>query len=235
MGSTAGVAVITDVVEDRGPRLRADARRNRERIIAAAREMFVEHGADVPFDEVARRAGVGNATLYRHFADRGELAHRVILSVLERMTEQGELAAAEEPEAFTALRRFAHGATEERIGALCTLMSDTVDKTHPELIAARTRLEHLVETLMTRSRAEGRLRADIGSGDLLMAITQLTRPLPGMGGCMVNDRFVHRHLDVLLDGLRAPDPTPLPGTAVSMRDLEHLTDTEEDQARPDRR
>ncbi|MEU0933815.1 MULTISPECIES: TetR/AcrR family transcriptional regulator [unclassified Embleya] len=228
MGSTATVTA-TDVVEDRGPRLRADARRNRERIIAAAREMFVEHGAEVPFDEVARRAGVGNATLYRHFADRGELAHRVILSVLERITEQGELALAEEPVAFAALRRFAHGAMRERIGALCPLVSATVDKEHPELISARTRLEDLVETLMERSRAEGRLRVDVGSGDLLMAITQLTRPLPGMGGCVVNDRFVHRHLDVLLDGLCTSDPTPLSGSTVAMRDLEHLADEPEGQ------
>ncbi|MFF7245255.1 TetR/AcrR family transcriptional regulator [Embleya sp. NPDC008237] len=224
-----GIATVTDVAEDRGPRLRADARRNRERIIAAAREMFVEHGSEVAFDEVARRAGVGNATLYRHFADRGELAHRVILSVLERITEQGELALAEESEAFAALRRFAHGAVKERIGALCPLVSATVDKEHPELITARTRLEHLVETLMERSRTEGRLRTDIGSGDLLMAITQLTRPLPGMGSCMVNDRFVHRHLDVLLDGLCTPEPTALSGSAVAMRDLEHLADEPEGQ------
>ncbi|WP_439679561.1 TetR/AcrR family transcriptional regulator [Embleya sp. MST-111070] len=233
MGSTLTDCVtIIDVVEDRGPKLRADARRNRERIIAAAREMYVEHGAEVPFDEVARRAGVGNATLYRHFADRGELAHRVILSVLERITEHGERAAAEESRAFTALRRFAHAATEERIGALCTLMSDTVDKAHPELIAARNRLEDLVESLMTRARAEGLLRTDIGSGDLLVAITQLTRPLPGMGGCVANDAFAHRHLDVLLDGLRAPDPTPLSGAVVTIRDLDHLK--KEGEARPTR-
>ena len=53
-----------------GPRLRADASRNRARIIGAARETLVEIGAEAPLDEIARRAGVGNATLYRHFADR---------------------------------------------------------------------------------------------------------------------------------------------------------------------
>lgn len=95
------------------PRLRADARRNRERIVAAAREMFVEFGAEVPLDDVARRAGVGNATLYRHFADRRELVHEVVLSVLERITGSGEAAMAEESDAFAALRRFAHGAADE--------------------------------------------------------------------------------------------------------------------------
>ncbi|MET7656978.1 helix-turn-helix domain-containing protein, partial [Streptomyces sp. NPDC005486] len=54
-------------------RPRADALRNRERIVAAAREMFVEFGADVPLDEIARRAGVGNATVYRNFPDRDAL------------------------------------------------------------------------------------------------------------------------------------------------------------------
>lgn len=52
------------------PRPRADAVRNRERILTAAREAFVESGSATPFDEVARRAGIGNATLYRHFPDR---------------------------------------------------------------------------------------------------------------------------------------------------------------------
>ena len=57
----------------RAPRPRADALRNRERIVTAAREMFVEFGSQVPYDEVARRAGVGNATLYRNFPERADL------------------------------------------------------------------------------------------------------------------------------------------------------------------
>ncbi len=219
MGNTLAEAVV----KDREPRLRADARRNRDRIIAAAREIFVEHGAEAPLDEVARRAGVGNATLYRHFADRGELTHRVALSVIERITERGELAAAEEADAFTALRRFVHGAAEERIGALCSLLSDDIDKTHPELVAMRARLTDVIETLMARAREQGRLRTDVGSGDLMMAIMQLTRPLPGIG-CMINDRYLPRYLDLLLDGFRDLDPTPLSGSAVTLHDLEHVAD-----------
>ncbi|MYW02025.1 TetR/AcrR family transcriptional regulator [Streptomyces sp. SID3343] len=224
MGSTLADTPVAEVdVKDREPRLRADARRNRDRIIAAAREIFVEHGADAPLDEVARRAGVGNATLYRHFADRGELAHRVVLSVTERITERGESAAAEETDAFTALRRFIHGAAEEKIGALCTLLSDDVDKSHPELLAARARLAGVTESLMERAREQGRLRTDVGSGDLVMAIMQLTRPLPGVG-CTINDRYLPRYLDLLLDGFRAIDPTPLSGCPVTLQDLEHVAD-----------
>ncbi|MEU1199218.1 helix-turn-helix domain-containing protein, partial [Streptomyces sp. NPDC005813] len=67
----------TTPVEPRVARPRADALRNRERIVAAAREMFVESGSGVPFDEIARRAGVGNATVYRNFPDRDALAREV--------------------------------------------------------------------------------------------------------------------------------------------------------------
>ncbi|MCK7624891.1 TetR/AcrR family transcriptional regulator [Streptomyces sp. RS10V-4] len=200
------------------PRLRADAVRNRERIIAAARETMVEYGADVPFDEIARRAGVGNATLYRHFADRRELIHHVTLSVMSRMADRAERALTEEPEAFEALRRFAHEAVEERIGALCPLLSGGVDAAHPDLLAARARLDTAVAALMDAARDGGRLRADIAVGDLMVALTQLTRPLPG-SGCIDFDKFVHRHLQLFLDGLQAPARSELPGCAATLEDL----------------
>ncbi|WP_234430949.1 TetR/AcrR family transcriptional regulator [Streptomyces sp. NRRL F-4489] len=200
------------------PRLRADAVRNRERIIAAARETMVEHGADVPFDEIARRAGVGNATLYRHFADRRELIHHVTLSVMSRMADRAERALVAEPDAFEALRRFAHDAVEERIGALCPLLSDGVDVAHPDLLAARDRLDAAVAALMGAARDSGRLRPDIAAGDLMVALTQLTRPLPG-SGCSEFDKFVHRHLQLFLDGLQAPARSELPGCAATLEDL----------------
>ncbi|WP_030617124.1 TetR/AcrR family transcriptional regulator [Streptomyces sclerotialus] len=200
------------------PRLRADAQRNRERIVAAAREIMVEHGADVPLDEVARRAGVGNATLYRHFPDRADLIHHVTLSVMNRTADRAEDALATEGDAFQALRVFVHAAVEERIGALCPLLSDGVDKDHPDLLAARDRLERAVEALMGAARESGQLRTDIAVGDLMVAITQLTRPLPG-NGCTDFDRFVHRHLQLFLDGLTAPARSELPGVAATLDDL----------------
>ncbi|MFI9026518.1 TetR/AcrR family transcriptional regulator [Streptomyces sp. NPDC053560] len=198
--------------------MRADAQRNRERIVAAAREIMVEHGADVPLDEVARRAGVGNATLYRHFPDRADLIHHVTLSVMDRTADRAERALAAEDDAFQALRTFVHAAVEERIGALCPLLSDGVDKDHPDLLAARDRLEGAVEALMGAARESGLLRADIAVGDLMVAITQLTRPLPG-NRCADFDRFVHRHLQLFLDGLMAPARSELPGSAATLDGL----------------
>ncbi|MEU3469389.1 TetR/AcrR family transcriptional regulator [Streptomyces sp. NPDC006687] len=206
----------------RVPKPRADAVRNRERILGAAREMFVEYGADAPLDEIARRAGIGNATLYRHFPDRADLVHHVVLYVMDRVTAQAEDALAEEPDAFAALCRFAHAAVDERIGALCPMLSDGFDHDHPELLSAREALGGAVEELVTAGRRAGLLRADIGTGDLMLALSQLARPLPGTDCTMVSG-FVHRHLQLFLDGLRAPARSQLPGTAVTLQDLSRKT------------
>ncbi|MGW1075683.1 TetR/AcrR family transcriptional regulator [Streptomyces sp. NPDC002537] len=200
------------------PRLRADAVRNRERIVAAAREVFVEHGVDTSLDLIARRAGVGNATLYRHFADRAELIRHVTLFVLDRLADRAEAARAEEPDAFHALSRFVHAAVDERVGALCSLFAESVDPTHPDHIAASERLDSALEELMAAARASGQLRADVALGDVMIALAQLTRPLPGKG-CATFDEFVHRHVQVFLDGLMAPARSELPGTAATLEDL----------------
>nr|WP_202457553.1 MULTISPECIES: TetR/AcrR family transcriptional regulator [unclassified Streptomyces] len=196
--------------------------RNRERIVAAAREMFVEYGPDVPFDEVARRAGVGNATVYRHFVDRAELVRQVVLYVTDRVAahaEQGIATANADPSAsFGALRTFVHAAAEERIGAMCPMLSADFDPFHPDLLDSRERLEQSIEGLMERAREAGQLRTDIAVGDLMVALSQLTRPLPGTA-CPSMDRFIHRHLQLFLDGLMAPARSELPGAAATLEDL----------------
>jgi AcrR family transcriptional regulator len=210
---------IAATARPRTARLRADASRNRERIVNAARESIVEFGAEVPLDEVARRAGVGNATLYRHFSDRIELIRQVTLSVMARTTQRAEEALAEEPDAFSALCRFVFEAAEERIGALCPMISNVFDLQDPEVAAQLARLERSIAAIMDRARCSGQLRGDIAVGDLMVALTQLTRPLPGTG-CGGFDRFVHRHLQLFLDGLRAPARSVLGGTAATLEDLQ---------------
>ncbi|MDQ1018658.1 TetR/AcrR family transcriptional regulator [Streptomyces afghaniensis] len=202
----------------KAPRPRADALRNRERIVTAAREMFVEHGPEVPLDEIARRAGVGNATVYRNFPDRDALVREVVCSVLDRTGAAAERALTETGDAFEALERFAHISADERISALCPMVTSTFDKNHPDLEAARERVERILETLMNRAKAAGQLRADVGVGDLMVAVAQLSRP-PAGTPCFSADRFVHRHLQLFLDGLRAPARSALPGAAVTMEDL----------------
>ncbi|MFJ9740507.1 TetR/AcrR family transcriptional regulator [Streptomyces sp. NPDC101166] len=205
-------------VTRKATRPRADALRNRERIVTAAREMFVELGPDVPLDDIARRAGVGNATVYRNFPDRGALVREVVCSVMDRTAEAARQALAESGDAFGALERFVHVAADERIGALCPMVASTFDENHPDLVAARLRAEQLIDEVMERARQAGQLRADVGIGDLLVAVAQLSRP-PAGTACLSADRFVHRHLQLFLDGLRAPARSVLPGAAVTMEDL----------------
>ncbi|MFF4254315.1 TetR/AcrR family transcriptional regulator [Streptomyces sp. NPDC001663] len=204
-------------------RPRADALRNRERIVTAAREMFTEHGPYVPLDDIARRAGVGNATVYRNFPDRDALVREVVCSVMDRTSEAAEQALAQSGDAFEALERFVHTAADERISALCPMVSSTFDQNHPDLEAARERLERTVEEFMDRAKEAGQLRPDVGVGDLMVVVAQLSRP-PAGTDCLVNDRFVHRHLQLFLDGLRAPARSVLPGTAVTVEDLRRPCD-----------
>ncbi|WP_055717319.1 TetR/AcrR family transcriptional regulator [Streptomyces torulosus] len=199
-------------------RPRADALRNRERIVTAAREMFVEFGPDVPLDEIARRAGVGNATVYRNFPDRDALVREVVCSVMDRTALAAEVALEETGDAFEALSRFVHAAADERISALCPMIQSAFDKNHPDLEAARERLEAQMAAIMERAQRAGRLRDDVSVGDLMLAVSQLSRP-PAGTQCVGVDRFVHRHLQLLLDGLRAPARSELPGTSVTMEDL----------------
>jgi AcrR family transcriptional regulator len=204
------------------PRLRADASRNRARIVAAAREAFVEHGAEAPIDDIARRAGVGNATVYRHFTDRRDLVRQVTLEVINRIVDHAEkaLRGESDADAFEALRRFTHEAANERIGALCPMLSHVYDMmSDPELEERRVRLEAALDGTMERARRSGLLRPDVRAGDILVALTQLTRPLPG-SECLDIDRFVHRHLQLYLDGLRAPAPSELPGDAATFADFQ---------------
>jgi AcrR family transcriptional regulator len=202
----------TTTAQRKAPRPRADALRNRERIVTAASEMFTEFGPDVPLDEIARRAGVGNATVYRNFPDRDALVREVVCSVMDRTAEAAELALAATGDAFGALERFVHTAADERITALCPMVQGTFDQYHPDLVAAR------VEQLMGRARAAGQLRGDVSVGDLMVAVAQLSRP-PAGTGCLTLDGFVHRTLQLFLDGLRAPARSDLPGTALTMEDL----------------
>jgi len=202
----------------RTPKLRADATRNRERILLAARDALVEHGADAPLDEIAKRAGVGNATLYRNFPDRSALIREVALLIKGRILAIAESATAEASGPFDALQRFAHATVEEKMGALCPILTNRVDPFDPDLTDARERLVTAVDDLMARAKEAGELRPDVDPGDLFIAMSQLTRPLPGTS-CQFLDGFVHRHLQLFLDGLRAPARSTLPGRAATFEDF----------------
>ncbi|WP_037913536.1 TetR/AcrR family transcriptional regulator [Actinacidiphila yeochonensis] len=201
---------MAGVTETRAPRLpgtRADALRNRERILAAAIDTFVESGPEAPLDDIARRAGVGSATLYRHFADRRALVRQALALVAGRVADSAEAIAADVADPFTALRRFAHAAADQRVGVLCGMFGDVAAASRQGDEAQRDRLAAAVGGLTERARRAGQLRPDVATEDFLIALAQLVRPLPGPARPS-SDAAVHRRLEILLDGLRAVPASP---------------------------
>jgi AcrR family transcriptional regulator len=203
-------------------RMRADALRNRERLLDAARDAVIEHGSNAPLDDIARRAGVGIGTLYRRFPDRPALLRQVALDLLIRSAHEGNAALAEEPDAFAALARYMHRALDLRIAAaMPALVGQLQMHRDQELIAARRASVEPLDKIISGAHAEGSLRPEVASGDIGLLLVRLTRPLPGPIPPEVNDRMAHRHLDLVLSGMRSSNPSraPLPGPAMTFSDL----------------
>jgi AcrR family transcriptional regulator len=203
-------------------RMRADARLNRARILDAARDVFVEQGPDAPLPEVSRRAGTGIATLYRRFPDRQALMRAVALDALTRTTEEAHRAVDEEPEPFAALARYMHRALDTRIGAVIPVLLEAISLDDDELLRARDRSTRIVHGLVDAAHGAGTLRSDATFGDISMIIVRLSRPLPGGFTRELNDQLAHRHLELVLAGLRPAPAGELPGPALTLEDLRGL-------------
>ncbi len=216
------------------PRMRADARRNREQILLAAREVFADHGPGAPLEEVSRRAGVGIGTLYRRFPDRASLLRALALDVLGRAAQEARLALAEEPTAFQALARYMHRALDLRIGVVMPALVNQIPIEDAEMLRARDEASTPVQKMIDGAQADGTLRPDVVFGDIGMLIIRLARPLPGPFPRTLDDRLAHRHLDLLLDGLRAArdrPAAPLPEPALTLANLRAMFTESEPGAR----
>jgi len=186
-------------------RLRADARRNQEQLLTAARDVLVERGADAPLEEIARRAGVGIGTLYRRFPDRAALLRAVVLDALGRTASAAQEALDGSGDGFAALVRYLHAALDVRVSAVVPLVLGRLDLEDPELGPARERTAALVQRLVEAAHADGTLAADVTFADVGTVLVRLARPLPGLPPD-VDGLLAHRHLDLLVAGLR-----PVPG------------------------
>jgi AcrR family transcriptional regulator len=230
--------VAGETIESRG--IRADARRNREQIIAAAREIFVAQGPDVPLEEIARRAGVGIATLYRRFPDRRALMRAVALDALAHVAEEIRLATAEEPDAFRALARYMQRVLDLRVSAVMPMLAGRISLDEEEIFSARQQSTALIQGLIDRAQADGTLRSDVTFGDISLLLIRLGRPLPGPFPPDVADALAQRHLALFLDALRTLDDgpsEPLPGPALTLADLRSLRPAHErpaDSESPDK-
>jgi AcrR family transcriptional regulator len=213
---------MRDTVQPRP--LRADARDNRRRLLEAARDMFIERGPSAPLDEIARRAGTGIATLYRRFPDRRTLVREVVRDALQRTIEEARQAAEDEPDPFRALARYMHRAIDVRTAAVIPALLGEIPFDDEEIRRARETGPATVQALVDAAHQAGTLRADVTSGDVGMLIARLSRPLPGGFSPQTNARLSHRHLDLVIDGLRATarQPAQLSGPALNIADLRRL-------------
>lgn len=209
---------------DARPHIRADARRNREQILAAARDIFADQGADAPLEAIATRAGVGIGTLYRRFVDRPSLLRAVALDVLGRVAQEARSALAEEPDGFQALARYMHRALDLRIGAVMPALVSQIAPEDADLAQARDAAATPIQLLIDAAHADGTLRSDVAFGDISLLIVRLARPLPGSFPRALDDHLAHRHLDLLIAGLHARHESvgSLPGPAMTLADLRAL-------------
>jgi AcrR family transcriptional regulator len=204
-----------------GRPLRADARDNRRRLLEAARDAFIERGPGASLEEIARRAGTGIATLYRRFPDRRALIREVVLDALLRTAEEAHQAAEEEPDPFSALARYMHRAIDVRTAAVIPALLGQISFGDEQLARARQAGLDAVQALVDAAHQADALRSDVTSGDIGMLTVRLSRPLPGGFPPEVNHRLSHRHLSLVIDGLRAParQEAELGGPALTLADL----------------
>lgn len=179
---------------------RADARRNRERVVAAARTVFGEHGREAQMDDIARRAGVGVGTVYRHFPTKQALLAALIVDAFDRITAEARRAL-DEPDPWDGLTRVLWYAAENLAGdrALSEALASDVD-IPGGATAGQAILVDAVAELMRRAQAAGSLRPDAEIDDIPMLMCGV-----GMGQikghrCTAPWR---RHLAIVIDGLRA--------------------------------
>src|SRR4051812_453024 len=180
--------------------LRADAARNREALVEAAREVFAEHGLDAPLDEIAKRAGTGIAALYRRFPTRGDLVAAVFADrMAEHVTAVEAGLADDDPWNGFASYLQAVGVMQARDRGIADLV--TMHVTAPEIEELRARAYDGLIRLVARAHEAGVLRADFTDQDvvlLLMANAGLIERAHG-----ITDQASARLIALLLDGLRA--------------------------------
>ena len=205
-----------------GRPMRADGRRNRERLLAAAREAFAESGRDVGVAEIARRAGVGSATLFRHFATKDDL----LAAILDEMLEQIET---------TMTTALAMDDPWEAVVYVMTAVAEHqsrdqlfLNSAGPELFgeerfeASTLRTFAQMTEVLERAQAAGVVRADLMPTDIpfvLASVGGATNKFSGALAVSADPNLWRRYLGLVLDGLRPEGARPLAPAAPSMQQL----------------
>ena len=191
---------MTETLRETERPLRADARRNRERILESARALFAEYGAEAQMDDVARRAGVGVGTVYRHFSTKEALLVELVRQKFRLFADRAREALEQGGDPFAALtgvmRRNAE--TAARDAATQQALAGAGDHIWSQARAEQEELLTLTDELIALAVRAGTIRADVRATDIGMLMCGVCATmgfsLPGFDW--------QRHLDLVIDLLR---------------------------------
>jgi AcrR family transcriptional regulator len=178
--------------------LRADARQNRARLLSAASEAFAENGADAPLEDIARRAGVGIGTLYRHFPTRLDLQAAAYRSQVALVCDQAQgFIDTEGPEAafFTWMKIFAGYLAGKR--GLSKALIDGLGKDSEVIHSCWAAMRDTTDQVLTASQESGLIRRDVSAMDVMRLVHGV------VAGSERAPEDAPRLLAIVLDGLRA--------------------------------
>lgn len=181
--------------------LRADARRNRERILTAAVEVFSEQGVDAQIDDVARRADLGVGTIYRHFPTKDALVSELVRQKFRMFADNARSALSAEGEPFEVFAELlrANAVFCSRDAAVQHALSASGETAWDHAQAEIDELIGLTDELVSRAQAAGTMRPDVSARDIPMLMcgvsSTMAHDFPGFDW--------HRHLELVIDMLRA--------------------------------
>ena len=186
--------------------LRTDAARNRRLLLAAAADEFAERGLDASVADIARRAGLGKGTVFRHFPTKDDLLAAIVLDRIDELTTAGERLL-DAPDAGAALVEFLTLAAHQRQQRDLSFLQNAAGQ-NPDVAGARARMSGTVNRLVDRARAHGAVRADVTGADVILlmcAPNYVTGYVPD-----APPDLWRRYLAIIVDGLRPEGARPLP-------------------------
>ena len=188
--------------------LRSDARANRERILAAAKDALAEDGLDASVLDIAQRAGLGIGTLYRHFPTKTALVDAIFAEHVDELVAAGRIAL-NDPDAWHGLCAFFERAVSLQAQNRGFAEICAIYRRDESLAAnARARIAPLLRQLLRRAQKQGALRPDVAYEDISLLLWSCGRIVDSTR--RVAPDFWRRHLRLTLDGLRAAGASPLP-------------------------
>ncbi len=191
---------MTETLSETGRPLRADARRNRERILESARAVFAESGADAQIDDVARHAGVGVGTVYRHFPTKEALLAELVRQKFLLFAGRAREALEADGEPFSVIEGLLrhNAATAAEDAGIQYALASAGEQAWAQAQVEQEELLAVTGELIERARRAGTIRPDIEAKDigmLMCGVCATMDPRPGFDW--------RRHLDLVIDMLRA--------------------------------